>query len=106
MTQTHIQESPISMVEGETITYSIAWLGASSLSSPGAIVYIGGSDESATAMPSGTHTVSGNVQTLKPIVAGSSDGGKVFVVAISCVVDGNTEIRKLLINILKDESEA
>ena len=98
-------ESPTSMIEGETITYSVTWQGASSLTGPDAIVYKDGADITSTAMPSGSHNVSGNVQTLKPLVAGTADGRKKYVVIIECTVDGNTERRKLIVNIAKASAE-
>ncbi|MCH7662564.1 MAG: hypothetical protein IH859_01675 [Chloroflexi bacterium] len=98
-------ESPISMIEGETISYSLTWQGASSLASPAALVYKDGADITSTAMPSGSHAVSGNVQTLKPLLAGGSDGRKKYVVIIECSVDGNTERRKLVVNIAKASAE-
>ena len=106
MTETKVIESPKQMIEGETITYSLTWNGASSLSSPTAVVYKDASDITSTAMASGSHTVSGNVQTLKALTAGVNDGDKIYVVIIQCVVDGNTERRKLIVNILKDETAA
>jgi hypothetical protein len=106
MTDVLLIESPINMIEGETITYSVTWQGASSLSSPTAKVYKDGTDITSTAMSSGSHSVSGNVQTLKPLVAGSTDGKKKYVVIIEVVVDGNTERRKLIVNIVKASQEA
>ncbi|MDH3943705.1 MAG: hypothetical protein OEV06_06420 [Anaerolineae bacterium] len=105
MNEIMLIESPVQMMTGETITYSVTWLGASNLSSPNALVYRRGTDISATAMPSGAHAVSGNVQTLKPLTAGSNDGGKKYVVVIECVVDGNTERRKLIVDIVKSQAE-
>lgn len=98
-------ESPINMIEGETITYSLTWQGASSLSSPNAFVYKDGADITSTAMPSGAHAVSGNVQTLKPLEAGATDGRKKYVLIVECAVDGNTERRKLIVNIAKASAE-
>ena len=100
-----IIESPRSMIESEVITYSVTWQGASSLSSPGAKVYANGANISSTAMSSGSDSVSGNVQTLKPLTAGTNDGKKVYVVVISCTVDGNTESRKLIVRIVKASAE-
>ena len=99
-------ESPQPMLEGMTLTYSLTWNGASALSSPSAIVYKDGAVYTSTAMPSGSHSVSGNVQVLKPIVATQGDGGKDMVVIILCTVDGNSEARKMIINVIKDETNA
>ena len=105
MTEILLIESPIAMIEGEIITYSLTWQGASSLSSPTAVVYKDKTDISSTAMASGSHSVSGNVQTLKPLTAITTDGGKIYVVVIKCTVDGNNEARKLIVKIIKDEAE-
>ena len=104
---TAIIESPIGMIEGEKVTFSITWLGVTTLSSPTAVVYKSGTDISSTAMASGSHSVSGNVQTLKELTAIAGDGGKRYIVIIEAVIDsGNVERRKLIVNIIKDESEA
>ncbi|MDH5508405.1 MAG: hypothetical protein OEZ02_14380 [Anaerolineae bacterium] len=99
-----IIESPLEMVEGETISYSITWQGADSVSEPTAVIYKGGEDITATAMP-GTHTVSGNIQSLPALTCGTADGGLVYVVVVQALVDGNTERRKFNIKIVKDEAE-
>jgi hypothetical protein len=105
MTNLKILESPIEMIEGEVITYSIVWEGAASVANPTAAVYRNGEDYTVTAMASGdSHSVSGNVQTLKAITAGAQDGGEEYVVVIQAEVDGNTERRKLVIEILKAET--
>lgn len=98
-------ESPISMIEGESITFNITWQGAGSLSSPTAIVYKKGADITSTVMPSGSHSVSGNVQTLKPLTPSTNDGGQKYVIVVQCEVDGNTEKRKLMVNIVKASAE-
>ena len=51
------------------------------------------------------HVVSGNVLTMKKITAVANDGGERDVVVIQCGVDNNTEIRKLLIQIVKAHEE-
>lgn len=101
MTDILVIESPISMIEGEIITYSLTWQGASSLSVPAVEVFRDGTDITTTAMPSGAHSVSGNVQTFKPLKALSGDGKKKYSVVIECIVDGNTERRKLIVTIVK-----
>jgi len=98
-----IIESPIVVVAGETLTLSVTWLGATSVSSPTATVYHNGTDETSTIMPSGSHSASGNVQTLKPITA--MTGGEDYVIAVQATVDGNTEIRKILVKCVKASAE-
>ncbi len=100
-------ESPINMVEGEILTFNMTWIGATSGSSPTATVYRKGTDYSSTAFTSGTHSITGTppVQTLKALTAVAGDGGKKYVVIIKAVIDSNTEIRKLLVRVVRDEQE-
>ena len=96
-----VDEKEVDMVEGETITFAVEFKGAVSVSGPGATVYRSGTDVTSTVMPSGSHTASSNVVTLKPLTAQSGDGGQEYVVAVSATVDGNSEIRKFQVNIHK-----
>ena len=105
MTDLNVKESPLTAIAGETLTYSLTWLGASSLSSPSAKVYFKGSDVTTTAMPSGSDSSSGDVQTLKPLAFSASWVNNYIVVAIQCSVDSNTEIRKLKIHVQKPSDE-
>lgn len=106
MNENWLIESPVTMVEGEAITFSVDWLGAAKVEDPQVTIYKNGQDITSTAMASGDdYVVSNNVVTLKKITAGSSDGGATYVAAIRCTVDSNTEIRKLLIHIVKAISE-
>jgi len=106
MNETWLIESPVSMVEGEAIAFSVDWLGASKVEDPSTTVFKNGQDITETAMVSGDdYVISNNVVTLKKITAGSNDGGACYVVAIGCTVDNNAEIRKLLIRIVKANSE-
>ena len=99
-------ESPVVMVEGEVIAYSVDWLGASKVENPSVNVYKNGQDVTSSVMVSGdSHTISGNVLTIKKITAGNSDGGLNYVVVIQCGVDNNTEKRKLLVQIVKASEE-
>lgn len=99
-------ESPVTMVAGEVIAYSVDWLGASKVESPSVTVFRNGANVTSSVMVSGdNHVISGNVLTLKKITAGSNDGGSRYVVVIQCGVDNNTEIRKLLIQVVKPYEE-
>ena len=97
-----LSESPISMIEGETITYNIIYLDATQIGLPSVIVYMDGDDVTSTVMPTGEHSISGNSLTLKPLTACNGDGGNKYVLVIQAVVDGNTERRKLQINVLRE----
>ncbi len=99
-------ESPVQMIEGEVIAYSIDWLGASKVENPTATVYKRDADITSSAMISGdSHLVSNNVVTLKKITAGASDGGSRYVVVVQATVDSKVEKRKLLIQVVKAGSE-
>lgn len=99
-------ESPLTMIEGEEIAFSVEWIGAVNLTEPESKVYKNGVDISENTMISGDNdTASGNVQTLKRITAKSGDGGSRYVVEISAKVDNNTEKRKLLIRVVKPGDE-
>jgi hypothetical protein len=54
---------------------------------------------------SGSDSVSGTVVTLKTITAQGGDGGSNYVVAVTANVDGNTEIRKFIIRVVRPEDE-
>ena len=92
------------MVEGEALTWSVDFIGATAVSSPSSKVYKNGSDYSST-VQSGSVSVSGTVATLKTITAQGGDGGSNYVVAVTANVDGNTEIRKFIIRVVRPEDE-
>ncbi|MBT3239369.1 MAG: hypothetical protein HON98_02575 [Chloroflexi bacterium] len=99
-------ESPVQMVEGEVIAYSVDWLGASKVETPDVIVYKNGQDVTSTVMVSGdSHVVSGNVVTLKKITAQNNDGGNQYVVVVECGVDNNIERRKFLVQVVGGSAE-
>lgn len=92
-------------VEGATLAYSIEWIGAENLSSPTATVFRNGQDITPDVMPTGSHLISNNIQTLKPIAFQAGHGGSVYVVAFQCEVDGNTDIGKFNIPVLSASEE-
>lgn len=89
----------VAMLEGEAIAFSVAFVGATNVSSPASTVYKNGADYSGT-VQSGSDSVSGQTVTLKMISAQAGDGGSVYVVVVQAVVDGNTEKRKFLIRVV------
>jgi hypothetical protein len=100
-------DSPVSMIAGEQIAYSVDWQGATSVSAPAAVVYRNGVDITAEAMDAGDgHVVTGNVLTLKKLRALATDGGARYVVLIHAWVDGNQERRKLLVQIVAPSAES
>ena len=99
-------ESPMTMIEGEEIAFSVEWIGAVNLSEPTSKVFRNGLDISAEAMISGdSDETSGNIQTLKKITARSGDGGSRYVVEVGALVDNNAEKRKFLIQIVRPGDE-
>jgi hypothetical protein len=93
------------MLEGEAITFSVTFLGATTVASPTSTVYKNGSDVSGT-VQSGSDSVSANTVTLKTITAQVDDGGSVYVVVVQATVDGNTEKRKFLIRVVDPSDDA
>ena len=87
------------MIEGEALTFSVDFIGASIVTSPSSKVYKNKSDYSGT-VQSGSDSASGSVVTLKTITAQPNDGGSVYVVVVQAVVDGNVEKRKFLIRVV------
>ncbi|MCW5874163.1 MAG: hypothetical protein KIS88_05905 [Anaerolineales bacterium] len=99
-------DSPVSMVAGEQIAYSVDWQGATSVGAPTALVYRNGVDITAQAMDAGdAHIITGSVLTLKKLRALDADGGASYVVMIAAVVDGNQERRKLLVQVVSPSAE-
>ncbi len=100
-------ESPVVMVEGEQIAFSVDWQGAARVESPQATVYKNGVDITADAMDAGDeHVITGSVLTLKKLRARSGDGGSRYVLVVAAEVDGNLELRKLLIHIARAGAES
>ena len=95
-----ILESPMEIIAGETVTYSIEWLSVTTLASPTAYVYFNGSDVTSDIMTSGSHSVSGNIQILKAITARTTEQNGSYIVVAECTVDGNVERRKLELRVL------
>ena len=102
---TKVQEHPYEMVEGEKITFTLTWLGSSSLASPDANAYVDGTDVTSITMTSGSHSVSGDVQTLKEFEALADHAERDVILSIDCVVDSNTEIREMKIRIKRRGKE-
>ncbi|MCW5876893.1 MAG: hypothetical protein KIS85_08425 [Anaerolineales bacterium] len=99
-------ESPIVMVEGEEIAFSVDWQGAANVSSPAAQAYKNGVDITAEVMSAGDqHLVNGSVQTLRRLQARAGDGGSRYVLVVEAEVDGNLERRKLLVHIARAGAE-
>lgn len=98
-------ESPVSVIAGESITFSCTYPFATTVAAPASVkVYRGSSDVSATIMPSGSNTASGNVVTTKPATA--LTGGNVYIVSIVAVIDsGDSREKKIMLMCQKAEGK-
>jgi hypothetical protein len=100
-------ESPITMVEGEQIAFSVEWQGAARVSEAEATVFKNAVDITGQAMEGDDdHVINGNVLTLKKLTAGATDGGARYVLVVKAEVDGNLEKRKLLVQVVKAAAES
>jgi hypothetical protein len=95
------RESPVNVVEGSTVTFACTYWGA--VTSPTAAVYRNNATVTSTVMPSGSHTASGAVATLKP--ATGLVGGARYVIAVTGTVAGDIHVKKIELIVSKDEGE-
>lgn len=93
-------QSPIKLVEGSTVTIActFSW---GAVTSPNAAVYRNKATVTSTVMPSGSHTASGSVATLKPLTA--LVGGANYVIAVTGTVGGDVHVKKIEVIVSKDE---
>jgi hypothetical protein len=105
MTDLWLTESPIEMIVGETVTFSVNFLGTTAVSSPVVTVYHKKSGVTSVAMPSGSASASGTVATMPPLVAVEAHAGTLIVV-LQVTRGSNTEIRKLKVRIVKPSEES
>ena len=96
MSEIWVKESPVHLVAGAEPTYTITFVGATTVSTTNATQEIykngGGSDLSAT-LCTGSLSAAGNVLTLKKLQ--SLLGGNTYTVSVKATVDGTLEVRKI-----------
>lgn len=97
-------ESPTVMQEGEEVTFAGEWLGDNPPTSPSTTVFREGADITDSVV-SGSDSVSGQIQTLKAITAQDGHAGSKYVVVAQATVAGNTEKRKIEIEIIDPAGE-
>ncbi len=85
-----VLESPVPLMVGSVVPYTIFYPNASKVESPSAIVYKNGTDVTSAVMVSeDSHVVSGdNALTLKKITALAADAGSDLFVAVKATVNG------------------
>lgn len=95
----------ISAYDNEIITFACTFWDTPT--SPSALCYVNRQDKTSTLMPSGSHSASGLVVTLKPlnIAALSGVGGKRIVVAVTATVGGETRTKEIVVIVRKKELE-
>ena len=90
--QIFIIESPVSMIEGEILRYSVEFLDSDTVTNADMIVYHEGKPVTGDILISGDSFIyNPPVLTLKKITAKDGHGGGDYVVIIEAIVDGNTE---------------
>jgi len=94
-------ESPIHAVEGSTFTITCTYWGA--VTSPTAAIYRNGTEVTSTVMPSGSHTASGSVATLKPLTA--LVGGAKYVIDVTGTVGGDVWVKKIEMTVGRKSDE-
>ena len=99
---TWVVESPVDAIEGESLTFTITYEGATTVSSPTAAAYRNKTTVTSTVFPTNTPTASGNVVTLSP-ATGLLHGQ--YVIAVTATVDGNTEVRKVQVRVGRANDE-
>jgi hypothetical protein len=100
LNQDEIQGSPIFAYPAESFALQILVLGTNAPSSPNVTVYKGRSDVTSTVMSSGSHSVSGQVITTKPVTASTLVANAIYTFMITATIAGNVEQRKLVVRVL------
>ena len=104
--RTRALESPITLVEGGKYTYSVTFQNAGTITSPTVAAFkdAGTSAYTSTVFPSGSASAEGNVITLPELNVVDGDGGTSYTIVVTAVHDGDTDVRKFIINVDKKES--
>jgi hypothetical protein len=97
-----LTESPLEIIEGEVIVYEVEWEDADTVTGTTAKVFYNDDDVTSDVMITGAFAQSGNVSTLKGITALAAHENGSYVVSVQAAVDGNTEKRKLLLDVLDE----
>ena len=100
-----LKESPIDQIEGDYSNppYTVVFDGYTEVEVNEIIVFKDDIDVTATVMPTGNHTTSGNRLTMKPLTLLEHPGD--YVILISVVVDGTTDAWKCKVRAKKASGE-
>lgn len=93
-----VRESPITMVEGESRSFALTIVGATTITGTPTCASFNADVDSSTTNLSGSVSVSGVVITTK--VMGTVKGGESYTLATTAVVDGRTDVILLKIEVL------
>ena len=96
--------SPLNCCAGDTFPVTDTIPGGTTISAVTTKIYLGTVDKTATNMPSGSATNSGNVYTTKPITL--LLGGNTYILTSNVTVDGIVTTRKCEIRVQKDSDLA
>lgn len=100
-----LKQSPLDQIEGSDIAipYTVVFDGISNIAVNAIYVYKDDTDVTATCMPAGGHTTSGNRLTMKPLTDLEYPGD--YIVAMFIDVDGTDDGWKLKVRAQKVSGE-
>lgn len=99
-------ESPVYAIETDSVTFSCNfWTTVSSVTA--VTCYVNKQDKTSTLMPSGSHSASGSVVTLKALAisALTGAGGKRIIINVKVVINSDTITKQIVVIVRKDEIE-
>lgn len=94
-----VDQSPIAISESAQPVFQLVMEDVSNITSPSAKIYLNGTEKTSTCM-SGSASASLNTITFPTIQ--TLKGGNNYVVAVTAIFDGVTDVRKLLLIVQKD----
>lgn len=98
-----LRDSPIELIEGAKRTYVLQYPWADTVTSPSVAAYKGTTLYTSTAFPTGAASASGTNVTLPELVVTDGDGGKKYSIVVTATVDGDTDVRKFVVNVITKE---
>ena len=104
--KTRALESPFTLIEGSKHTYSVTFQSAGTITNPAVDAFKDRqtSSYSTSVFPAGSPSASGNVVTLPELQVVDGDGGSQYAIVVTATHDGDTDVRKFIVNVEKKES--